>query len=209
VQHIIRRVCSGHNITYQQWNIAQEANLPCDLVGSSFGQGVCLWAQARAEHHAAVATSALPGTVFPAAYIESLRSAAQWLGTASELAKTHRFVEQGDALLHLSCVWFDLGKETEALAALKQFLQEEVDRARRQCRGCRQSRGEDAPMLTCGGCGVARFCSEKHQRLLPEREIACAKPCGTRTYVRSSRNGVVCPRAKLQLCLVLRICWNF
>jgi len=126
---------------------------------------MCLWAQARAEHHAAVATSALPGTVFPAAYIESLRSAAQWLGTASELAKTHRFVEQGDALLHLSCAWFDLGKETEALAALKQFLQEEVYRARRQCGGCRQSRGEDAPMLTCGGCGVARFCSEKHQRL--------------------------------------------
>jgi len=149
----------------EQWENAQELNIPDDLVGAALGQGVSLWAQARAEHHAAVAAFPLPGTGYPAAYIESLRNAARWLRTASELADTHRLAQQDDALLHLSCVSFDLGEETAALEALQKFLQNEVESACSQCRGCRQRRGEDAPMLTCGGCGVAKFCSEKHQRL--------------------------------------------
>ena len=33
------------------------------------------------------------------------------------------------------------------------------------CDGCYQTRGEDAQMLTCGGCRVARFCSADHQKM--------------------------------------------
>jgi len=33
------------------------------------------------------------------------------------------------------------------------------------CHGCYQTRGEDAQMLTCGGCRVARFCSADHQKM--------------------------------------------
>ena len=40
-----------------------------------------------------------------------------------------------------------------------------VERGRNRCAGCYQTRGEDAQMLTCGGCRVARFCSADHQKM--------------------------------------------
>ena len=102
--------------------------------------------------------------------MDSMRDAAQWLRTALRLAQTHRFyVENESALLHLSFLAFDTGEEEEALDRLKQYLQAQVDGARSYCKGCGQQRGDDAPMLTCGGCSVARFCNEDHQRMASKK----------------------------------------
>ena len=104
--------------------------------------------------------------------MDSMRDAAQWLRTVLCLAETHRFCcEQEHALLHLSFLAFDTGEEEEALDRLKQYLQSQVDsdHARSYCKGCDQKRGDDAPMLTCGGCSVARFCNEDHQRMASKK----------------------------------------
>ena len=78
-------------------------------------------------------------------------------------------------MLHLSFLAFDTGEEEEALDRLKQYLQAQVDSARSRCRGCFQQRGDDAPMLTCGGCSVARFCNEDHQRMASKKG-RCGQP---------------------------------
>ena len=52
-----------------------------------------------------------------------------------------------------------------ALAHLQDYLSWCVERGRNRCVGCYQTRGEDAQMLTCGGCRVARFCSADHQKM--------------------------------------------
>ena len=101
--------------------------------------------------------------------MDSMREAAQWLRIALRLAQTHGFVENESALLHLSFLAFDTGEEEEALDRLKQYLQAQVDSARSFCRGCCQQRGDDAPMLTCGGCSVVRFCNEDHQRMASKK----------------------------------------
>jgi tetratricopeptide (TPR) repeat protein len=71
----------------------------------------------------------------------------------------------GFAKLHLAHLTFDAGQEDAALAHLKEHLSWLVQRGRATCAGCRQTRGEDAPMLTCSGCRVARFCSTYHQKM--------------------------------------------
>ena len=51
----------------------------------------------------------------------------------------------------------DKGDEDEAVELLSQHLQGWVDDVGpRRCAGCGQVRGEDAPMLRCDGCHVAR-----------------------------------------------------
>ena len=35
--------------------------------------------------------------------------------------------------------------------------------------GCGQTRGEDTPILTCSGCGVAKFCSADHQKMASKK----------------------------------------
>merc|ERR1711865_837787 len=101
-----------------------------------------------------------------------MRDAAQWLRTALCLAHTHGFdFVNESALLHLSFLAFDTGEEEEALDRLKQYLQAQVDGARSFCRGCWQKRGDDAPMLTCGGCSVARFCNEDHQKMASKKDV--------------------------------------
>ena len=67
--------------------------------------------------------------------------------------------------LHLAHLAFDAGVEDRALAHLKDYLSRLVARGRDRCDGCSQKRGEDAPMLTCSGCRVARFCSADHQKM--------------------------------------------
>ena len=71
----------------------------------------------------------------------------------------------GPANLHLAHLAFDAGVEDRALAHLKDYLSRLVARGRDRCDGCSQKRGEDAPMLTCSGCRVARFCSADHQKM--------------------------------------------
>ena len=68
------------------------------------------------------------------------------------------------ASLHLAHLFFDADQEDAALAHLKDYLSCRVALGRDWCQGCQQRRSEDAPMLTCSGCRVARFCSADHQR---------------------------------------------
>ena len=82
---------------------------------------------------------------------DRVKKAATWLTTA--LAAGY-----GPANLHLAHLAFDAGVEDRALAHLKDYLSRLVARGRDRCDGCSQKRGEDAPMLTCRGCRVARFC---------------------------------------------------
>ena len=154
----------------EQWAITQELDLAHDQTDAALNLGVVIWAQARAEHRDAAAAATTPSASgHPAAYMDSMRDAAQWLRTALRLAQTHGFVENELARLHLSFLAFDTGEEEEALDRLKQYLQSQVDSARSFCRGCCQQRGDDAPMLTCGGCSVARFCNEDHQRMASKK----------------------------------------
>lgn len=77
----------------------------------------------------------------------------------------HGARHSGDALLHLAHLTYDADQEAKALAYLKSYLDWCVKRGRAKCHGCFQERGEDAPMLTCSGCRVARFCSADHQKM--------------------------------------------
>ena len=68
------------------------------------------------------------------------------------------------ARLQLSYVAYHSGREEQAVGHLTEYLSCLVDAGRFRCRGCGQQRGEDAPMLMCSGCSVARFCNAHHQR---------------------------------------------
>ena len=46
--------------------------------------------------------------------------------------------------------------KSEALKYLDAHLDRFVEKAKHGCAACHQVRGEDAPMLICGGCRVAR-----------------------------------------------------
>ena len=87
-----------------------------------------------------------------------MREAEKWLQTALDLGYT-------PARLHLAHLAFDAGHEDTALAHLQNYLSWCVEQGRNRCAGCHQTRGEDAQMLTCGGCRVARFCSADHQKM--------------------------------------------
>ena len=59
--------------------------------------------------------------------------------------------------MHLAYVAMLKGDEDEAVELLSQHLQGWMDDVgRHRCAGCWQVRGEDAPMLRCDGCHVAR-----------------------------------------------------
>ena len=62
-----------------------------------------------------------------------------------------------DAEMHLACLTLSKGDEDEAVELLSQHLQGWVhDIGFDRCAGCLQVRGEDAPMLSCDRCRVAR-----------------------------------------------------
>ena len=59
--------------------------------------------------------------------------------------------------MHLACVAMFKGNEDEAVELLSQHLQRWLDSiGPHRCAGCGQLRGEDAPMLSCDRCRVAR-----------------------------------------------------
>jgi len=89
---------------------------------------------------------------------DRVKVAALWLQAAAAGGWVH-------ARLHLAHLAFDAGEEDSALNHLKYFLSSYVAWGRASCDGCQQKRGVDAPMLTCGGCRVARFCSADHQKM--------------------------------------------
>ena len=89
---------------------------------------------------------------------DGVLEAEKWLQTALDLG-------HAAARLHLARLAFDAGPDDTALADLQDYLSWCVERGRNRCAGCDQTRGEDAQMLTCGGCRVARFCSADHQKM--------------------------------------------
>ena len=119
--------------------------------------GKALWARARAEHHQAAPDATSFGGV-SAASADTLQEAETWLRTALDMAvKIGSFNFRMDAQMHLACVAMMKGDEDEAVELLSQHLQGWVDDVGpHRCAGCGQVRGEDAPMLSCDGCHVAR-----------------------------------------------------
>jgi len=107
---------------------------------------------------------------------DRVSEAAKWLQAAFDGG--HNF-----AKLHLARLTFDAGQEDAALAHLKEHLSWRVRRDRDICAGCGQMRGtpspvlcagmaprsEKAPMLTCSGCRVAKFCSADHQKMASKK----------------------------------------
>ena len=119
--------------------------------------GQALWARARAEHHQAAPDTTSSGGV-SAASADTLQEAETWLRTALDLAVTLGSINlRMEAQVHLACVVMMKGDEDGAVELLSQHLQGWVDDVGpHRCAGCFQVRGEDAPMLSCKGCRVAR-----------------------------------------------------
>ena len=109
-----------------------------------------------------VRTLPVAGDAADACLDDKGREAAKWLKTAHNGGRAF-------AQLHLAHLYFDAGQEVAALAHLKEHLTWRVQAGRGTCDGCGQTRGEDTPMLTCGGCRVARFCSADHQKMASKK----------------------------------------
>ena len=141
----------------QAWADCQEHGDEGDQMIAVLELGQALWARARAEHHQAAPDATSRGGV-SAASADTLQEAETWLRTALDLAKKHGWFNiRMDAQMHLACVAMMKGDEHEAVELLAQHLQGwVVDFGPRCCAGCFQVRGEDAPMLRCDGCHVAR-----------------------------------------------------
>jgi len=153
----------GRAISYftQQYDMAKEMQVVRDQAGAALGMGVALRLEVRASVRGrAAGASELPGPHSSASACgdDGVREAGTWLQTALDLGRTV-------AHLHLAHLAFDVGPEDTALAHLQDYLSWCVERGRNLCAGCDQTRGEDAQMLTCGGCRVARFCSADHQKM--------------------------------------------
>lgn len=70
-----------------------------------------------------------------------------------------------DSLMKLALLSFLTGDESEAFNLLQAHLDLAVSGgARKECNSCGQVRGDAASMLTCGACGVARYCHEECQK---------------------------------------------
>ena len=153
----------GQAISYftQQYNMAKEMHVVKDQAAAALGVGVAhrLKATANLQGHDASA-SELPrhSASASACSDEKMHEAEKWLKTALDLGRTA-------ARFHLAHTAFHDGQEDTALQYLQAYLSACVESARNQCAGCNQTRGEDAQMLTCAGCRVARFCSVEHQKM--------------------------------------------
>ena len=139
------------------WAVFQELGDEVDQLRAANALGEALWARARAEHHQAAPDPTSSGGVSAAA-ADTLQDAETWLQTALDFAvKLRLFNFRMDAQMHLAYVAMLKGDEDEAVELLSQHLQGWVDDVgRHRCAGCGQIRGEDAQMLRCDECRVAR-----------------------------------------------------
>ena len=92
---------------------------------------------------------------------EIVEAASEWLANAFECCSS--------AQLHMAQLAFETGHADTALEHLKGYLTACVEDARDMCEGCGQTRCQDAAMLTCSGCRVARFCSVDHQKMASKK----------------------------------------
>ena len=139
------------------WAVYQQLGNEENQVRAANALGEALWARARAEHHQAAPDATSRGGV-SAASADTLQEAETWLRTALDLAlKIRSLNSRMDAEMHLAYVAMMKGDEDEAVELLSQHLQGWVDNfGSHRCAGCWQVRGEDAPMLSCKECRVAR-----------------------------------------------------
>tara|TARA_X000000368_G_scaffold404804_1_gene381277 strand:+ start:1529 stop:2728 length:1200 start_codon:yes stop_codon:yes gene_type:complete len=132
----------------EHYTMAEELNLEQGKANAALGIGVTFRLQVKD------AGAGGDGVV--------VRQVEDWLKIGLNLGHTM-------ARLHLAYLAFDAGQEEKALAYLHDYLHNCVENARNRCHGCWKTRGEDAPMLTCGGCHVVRFCSREHQKIASNR----------------------------------------
>jgi len=130
--------------------------------------------------------SQLTGPAAGASYVPSPADAASPLfGPPSSLARLEERVQEaaewlqmalntgsGVACFHVALLAFDAGHEDKALARLEEYLTWVVENGRQSCAGCQQKRNEQAPMLTCNGCRVVRFCDADHQKMASKNIMA-------------------------------------
>ena len=86
-----------------------------------------------------------------------LNDAETWFLSASDIALKNGFwITQLESQMHLACLNLFKGHEDKAVDLLARHLQGRLDLGDCMCAGCGQRRGNDAPMLLCGGCRSAR-----------------------------------------------------
>ena len=151
----------GRAVSYytEQYNMAKGLQFEKDEANAVMNMGLALKLEIRANVRGrAAGASQLPGPPSSACENDRVREAEKWLQTV---------LRWGDKLayLHLAHLAFDAGHEDTALAHLQEYLSWCVKWKRNRCAGCHQVRSEDAQMLTCGGCRVARFCSADCQKM--------------------------------------------
>jgi tetratricopeptide (TPR) repeat protein len=137
----------------QAWAFCQELGDVEDQARSALRLGVALWVRARAEHHQA-APDATSSSGVSAVSADTLQEAETWLRTALDLADKLGWLRcRMYAQIHLAYVVIMKGDEELLGQHLKVWLD---DFGSHSCAGCFQVRGEDAPMLSCKECRVAR-----------------------------------------------------
>ena len=162
------------NFHSMAWNTVQEldSGYNVEKMGFALKMGIVIWAIARLEHSNVIADSiTISGLSDNIAFMKDMSLALEWFTASIDLAKKEMtcLEERGAVLMHLSFFFFDTGNEEKALVHLREYLQTEFKYARSWCKGCGQNRGEEAPMLTCSGCSVSRFCNEEHQKMASEK----------------------------------------
>ena len=156
----------------EQYNLAKRLQIGKDMTDAALGIGVALRLKVRDNLRGrAAGASQLPGLDSSALACrddacrddacrdDAVREAEKWLQTARDDGGL------AAARLHLAHLAFATGREDTALAHLQGYVSWCVGRGRNLCAGCEQTRDEDAQMLTCGGCRVARFCNADHQKM--------------------------------------------
>jgi tetratricopeptide (TPR) repeat protein len=136
------------------WALSEQVGIASHQARAALSIGVTLWTQGLAEHQAVAAAD---GDLQMQSAEKILGEAHEWLTTALDRNTVDpTLIIELDATLNLSCLAFFTSQEADALKHLHAHLDLCVKDARDSCAGCWQCRGEDAPMLTCSGCKVAR-----------------------------------------------------
>ena len=103
-------------------------------------------------------TTTLAAMMAHPSVLTRLADAEVWLRKALDLGwKNYICNFIADAQIHLACLVCFKGDEDEAVELLTKRMEGFMQMGPRMCAGCMQLRGDDAPMLTCKRCRVARF----------------------------------------------------
>lgn len=154
----------GQAISYftQNYEMAKEMQVEAEQAEAALGIGIASMQKVRENSRGPECEQSAPSPCASACYDDGARKAEKWLQTALHLGYR-------PARLHLARLALDVGAEDSALQYLHKYLACCVEQGRNHCEGCCQTRGDDAQMLTCGGCRVARFCSTEHQKMASKR----------------------------------------